>query len=187
MFGPRLPRMAGISAPLVFTIPTRPEPERRHPHDRRQRHWYGVLAGHWLRRRTEPRRPQDAHVSSTDWHDSHWLAVAVLIIVLSIMDAFMTLTLLPYGAREANPFMAKFVHGSGHSFAYWKLGLTVTGVVMLVALARVRLFGWLRAGLVLYAVLALYVGLVIYEWQMLQHYENAAVSYWQSIPLDYRT
>ncbi len=51
-----------------------------------------------------------------------------LILLLSIADALFTLTLLQHGASEANPLMAPLVTGSGHGFAFWKVGLTTTGV-----------------------------------------------------------
>lgn len=91
----------------------------------------------------------------------------IVILLLSIADALLTLTLLEHGASEANPLMAPLVTGSGHWFAFWKVGLTTAGVVMLVLLSRYRLFGWVRVGALLYVVLALYVALVTYEWSLL--------------------
>jgi hypothetical protein len=64
--------------------------------------------------------------------------------------------------------MAPLVAGSGHAFAGWKLGLTATGVVFLIAVARLQVFG--RAvGAVLYLVLGLYVVLVGYELFLLRN------------------
>lgn len=111
----------------------------------------------------------------------------MLIVLLSIADAFLTLTLIDLGAREANPFMAPLVVGDGRSFAYWKLGLTITGVLMLVVLSRARLFRTVSAGVLLYLVLAAYVTLVIYEWQMLMMLSDGFVSYWSAVPLHYPT
>ena len=63
--------------------------------------------------------------------------------------------------------MKPLVAGSGHWFAFWKVGLTTAGVLVLVQLSRHRLFGWFRVGILLYIVLALYAGLVAYEWSLL--------------------
>jgi hypothetical protein len=104
---------------------------------------------------------------AVDWHRSHWLGVVILILLLSMADALFTLTLLEHGAREANPFMAPLVSGSGQWFAFWKVGLTTAGMVVLVLLSRYRLVGWVRVGALLYVVLALYVGLIAYEWSLL--------------------
>jgi hypothetical protein len=102
-----------------------------------------------------------------DWHDPHWLGIGLLILVLSFTDAIFTVALLNHGAEEANPFMRPLVAGSGHAFAFWKVGLTTTGVLVLVLLSRHRLFGWFRVGILLYVVLALYAALIAYEWWLL--------------------
>jgi hypothetical protein len=127
----------------------------------------------------------DAHPAGIDWHDAHWLGAAVLVVLLCIADALLTLTLMKHGASEVNPLMAPLVVGSGQGFAYWKLGLTIAGVVVLVVLARARLFGLVPAGVLLYVILALYVVLVGYEWQLLDESASGFVSYWLGIPLHY--
>jgi hypothetical protein len=111
----------------------------------------------------------------------------MLVVLLSFADALLTLTLLSRGAHEANPFMAPLVLGDGRSFAYWKLGLTISGVVVLVVLARARLFRMVPAGLLLYLVLAGYVVLVVYEWRLLGRLQDSFVSYWSALPLHYPT
>lgn len=83
--------------------------------------------------------------------------------LLSCADALLTLTLLSYGAVEINPIMAKVVYGDGRSFAATKIGLTAGGVILLTLLARVRAFGRVPVGAVLYAILAGYVILIGYE------------------------
>lgn len=155
--------------------------------ERRLRTFHGLWKGNSLRRRRGGRRDGDAHPAGIDWHDSHWLAAAILVVLLSFADALFTLTLLDRGAREANPFMEPLVLGSGRSFAYWKLGLTVSGVVILVVLARARLFRVVPAGLLLYLVLAGYVVLVIYEWRLLKELGDGFVSLWSAVPLHYPT
>ena len=98
----------------------------------------------------------------TDWFHPQWLAVGILILLLCGADALLTLTLISRGAVEINPVMDPLVRGAGHSFALWKFVLTSMGVVILILLARLKLFG--RAvGTILYAVLAMYVVLVGYE------------------------
>jgi len=104
---------------------------------------------------------------AVDWHHPHWLAIVLLILLLSLADAIFTLTLLRHGAEEANPIMKPLVAGSGHWFAFWKVGLTTAGVLVLVLLSRHRLFGRVRVGVLLYIVLALYAALIAYEWSLL--------------------
>jgi hypothetical protein len=126
-----------------------------------------LLVGSTHPRRRGPRRHRDAGIASVDWHDSRWLGVALLILLLSLSDAFLTLMLIATGASEANPFMQSLVAGSGRAFALWKLGLTSIGVVSLTLLVQVRAFGTYVAGFILYAVLAAYLALVGYEFWLL--------------------
>jgi hypothetical protein len=104
-----------------------------------------------------------------DWHDARWLGVAVLILLLSLGDAFLTLTLISRGASELNPAMVPLLGGTARAFAAWKLGLTGGGVVLLTLLVRVRVFGAYPAGSLLYAVLGIYIALVGYEFWLLDH------------------
>ena len=140
---------------------------RRVATDRRRRHLFALWVGSFHQRRLAPRRSTDRGIASVDWHHPQWLAVAMLILLLSAGDAFMTLTLISLGAYEANPLMRPLVMGDGPAFAFWKMGLTSAGVVTLVVLARLRAFGWLPIGAVLYVVLAGYIALICYEFWLL--------------------
>ncbi len=148
-------------------LPLDPAAERRGGADRRKRTWHALWYGNIHRRRRAPRRIGDRSVVAVDWHHPQWLAVSILILVASVVDALLTLTLLPLGASEANPVMARVVTGSGLAFAITKLSLTSAGLVALVLLARLRAFGGLPVGLILYAVLAGYAVLIVYELSLL--------------------
>jgi hypothetical protein len=104
----------------------------------------------------------------TDWFHPQWLAVGLVVLLLSLADAMLTLTLISHGASEVNPLMDPLVRGSGHGFAYWKIGLTAMGVVILTVLARLRVWGR-NVGNVLYVVMAGYIVLVIYELFLLRN------------------
>jgi len=95
------------------------------------------------------------------------MIVAVVILLLCLSDAVLTLTLIAHGALEENPMMAPLVRGSAGVFATVKLGLTAIGVILLLAFARVRAFGRLPVGGLLYAVLSMYAVLVAYELRLL--------------------
>lgn len=142
--------------------------ERRAPQERRRSVLRALWHGNFARRRLAPRRHTERHVVVTDWFQSHWLAVTLLILLLCGADALMTLALIARGGQELNPVMDPLVQGSGHAFAAWKFGLTALGVVVLTLLARLRVFG--RAvGTVLYMVLGMYAVLVGYEVFLLQN------------------
>ena len=92
----------------------------------------------------------------------------MLTLLLSTADAFLTLVLLERGANEANPFMQPLVGGSPLVFAMVKMGLTSGGMVVLILLARIRVFGGIPVSFFLYAVLLAYAALVGYEFWLLE-------------------
>jgi hypothetical protein len=146
-----------------------PPAERRRGPDRRRSTWHALLFGGLNPRRRNPRRGGERHIAALDWHPARWFGVALTILLLSVADAFLTLTLINLGADEINPVMEPLVTGgSGRSFAVWKLAMTALGVVTLTLLARMRAFGRIPVGAILYAVLAVYVVLVGYELWLLE-------------------
>jgi Domain of unknown function (DUF5658) len=137
--------------------------DRRQGGERRSRLIHAILTGS-VRPRRRGHRRHDELRRLVDWHDARWLAVVMLILILSTVDAMLTLALVAQGlATEANPVMAPLVRGGGLDFALWKLGLTAVGVITLTVLARQRVFGWLTVGTVLYGVLGIYTALIGYE------------------------
>ena len=136
--------------------------ERRASHDRRRSVLHALWHGNFARRRHAPRRHTERHFAVTDWFHAQWLVVGIGILLLCAADALLTLTLISHGATEINPLMAPLVKGSGHSFGYWKFGLTAMGVLVLTLLARVRYWGK-TVGTILYVVLGGYAVLVAYE------------------------
>jgi hypothetical protein len=142
--------------------------ERRDWSDRRLRVWWSVLYGSFNPRRRLPRRLDGSRFHWVDWHATHLLAVAIAILSLSVADALMTVTLLAGGAIEVNPVMAAVIERSPGLFAAFKMGMTGIGVTLMVFLARYRFLGRVRVELVLYAILAIYIGLMGYEFWMLR-------------------
>ena len=148
--------------------PDESELDRRRGPDRRRRVLRALFYGSFNPRRRGLRRDGERSVGSVDWHDPQWLAVAMLIVLFSCVDAFLTLTLIDHGAYEVNPFMAPLVGGSALAFALVKIGLTAGGVVLLTILARMRVFGQVPVSLLLYTVLLGYGVLLVYEFRLLQ-------------------
>jgi hypothetical protein len=147
-----------------------PVGERREPHatDRRSRVLRGLLVGNIRPRRHGPRRAGERGVSAVDWHHPQWLAVAILIVLCSCVDAFLTLVLIEWGlAEEGNPLMARLMALTGVTFPVVKIGLTAGGVLLLTQLARLKAFGRIPVGVFLYAVLLMYAALIFYELRLL--------------------
>jgi Domain of unknown function (DUF5658) len=141
---------------------------RRHP-DRRLRLWFSVCYGSFNpRRRAPPRRLGDSRYHPLDWHAAPLLAVAIGILLLCVVDAFLTLELLQRGAVEVNPLMAQLVYRHVAAFAAVKMAMTSLGILLMVVLARHRFLRLLRVEWVLYLMLTGYAVLISYEIWMLK-------------------
>lgn len=167
-FFSELPLNRSNETPLALTDPSLSSTaERRRGPDRRRTNLRSFLQGGLTPRRRGGRRADEQHLP-IDWHEPYLLFLSLMILLLSLADAFLTLTLLTVGATEANPFMAFILNDHPHLFALVKMGLTGAGVLVLVAVARARLFRVMRVGMVLQGLFVAYVALVVYEWRLLQ-------------------
>lgn len=142
-------------------------PEQRDGYDRRRTTLRTFIQGGLTPRRRGGRRVGEEY-ALVDWHEPHLLFLAVTILLLNVVDAFLTLTLIMEGATEANPAMAFILDRFPKLFAAVKMALTGGGVVVLVAMARARVFRLIRVSTVLHWFLVAYVALIIYEWWLLQ-------------------
>jgi hypothetical protein len=141
--------------------------ERRRGAERRRHTLRALLQGSFRPRRRGPRRANEHALAAVDWHHPQWLAIAMLIVMCCCGDAFLTLLLVERGAHEANPLMAPLVVGPTLRFALIKIAATASGVVLLTQLARLRAFGGVPVGALLYSVLVLYALLIAYELKLL--------------------
>lgn len=136
--------------------------ERRGTTDRRELTWRTFVTGAFKPRRRANRRGDESE-GLLDWHEPHLFFMAVTILLLSVADAFLTLTLLSRGAQEANPVMAYFIEQAPQLFALVKMGLTGAGIVVLVALSRARVFRVIRISNIIHWCMLGYVALIFYE------------------------
>ena len=141
-------------------------PERRVA-ERRRHVLRALLLGSFYARRRQPRRAAEQALAAVDWHHPQWLATAILILALCCADALLTQALLERGASEANPLMRPLVLGAALPFTVIKVGITAGSVVLLTLLASLRVFGRLQAGVLLYALVAGYGALILYEFRLL--------------------
>ena len=140
------------------------EAERRRGIERRNRLLTALWDGNFLRRRRQTRRAGDAGMGILDWHSPKFLAIAIVILLLSVADAVLTLQLLGRGATEANPAIIPFLDRGTLAFAIAKISLTSIGVVVLTILAQARAFGRrVRVSSVLYLIVLGYAVLIAYE------------------------
>jgi len=140
---------------------------RRAKSDRRTFTWRTVFFGFLRSRRREHRRQDDANVVFIDWHHPWLFFLAVGIMILSSMDAFMTLQLINLGATEVNPVMAAIMGKGTMAFAVSKMLMTAIGILMLVFLAKAVAFNAFRTGVMLTVAFSFYCCLVCYEFVLL--------------------
>lgn len=137
--------------------------ENRAMTDRRTLSWRTVFYGFLRSRRRDHRRELEQEVRFLDWHHPWLFFLAVGTMLLSSLDAFMTLLLIERGMVEINPVMAAVMGQSTELFAATKLSMTAAGVLMLVYLAKARFLNRFRTGLFLTLIFTGYACLVCYE------------------------
>lgn len=135
--------------------------------DRRTLSWRTALYGFTRSRRREHRRELEAEVRFLDSAHPWLFFLAVGTMLLSSMDAFMTLLLIEQGMFEINPVMAAVMGQGTGWFAASKLFMTATGVLVLVFLAKSRFLNRFRTGLFLTMIFSFYACLVCYEFVFL--------------------
>lgn len=139
------------------------EADRRHIGDRRRHSWrtltYCGLSGRG-RRKSARRQGQDYYL---DRFPASLVFTGIGILLLSSIDALMTLKLLALGAHEANYFMLRLIEAGNTSFIAGKTLITLIGVVFLVTHAHFHLLGITSGKQVLRILLGTYVALIIYE------------------------
>lgn len=131
--------------------------------DRREFGWRTVFFGFLRSRRLGTRRDNEGEALFLDWHPPWLFFLAVGSMLLSSLDAFLTLRLIDLGMVEINPVMANMMGVSTASFAATKMLLTAFGILTLVFLARARFMDRIRVGLFLTVVFSGYACLVCYE------------------------
>jgi len=113
------------------------------------------------------RRAADRRYGVLDRFEGGVVALAILLMVLSVLDAVFTLTLIARGGTEVNPFMNALLNHSVWAFTGFKMLLTGLPAIFLVATANVLLLGRYRSRSVLAALVGLYIGLMMYHFALL--------------------
>lgn len=143
--------------------------ERRSGPDRRGgrtlvSEWRWALRG----RRRRHRRLADRDRIYLDWYPSRLLVLALGILLLSALDAGMTLKLVATGlVEEANPLMRALLQSDVRLFVDVKLAVTAIGLLFLVAHFKHRVFQRLPLERLGYWLFALYATLVMTQALML--------------------
>jgi len=141
--------------------------ERRSNTDRRHYSLTSLWQAIVQPRRMAGRRSADRRFPMLDRFDGGLLALAILLMGLSVLDSVFTLTLLARGGTEANPVMNWLLGHSVWAFSSVKMLLTGMAAIVLVATSNLLMFGRVRARSILAAMVGLYCGLIVYELALL--------------------
>ena len=132
--------------------------------DRRRFTFKTFIYGLFMPRRRGPRRGEDIDSFHIDFFGRELMFPAVGTVLLSAMDGMLTLIAIGNGqATEANSAMASLMETGTATFAGWKLFGTIVGVVLLIAMANMRVLAGLRAKSILYIFFYGYALLITYE------------------------
>ena len=143
--------------------------DKRAAIDRRVFSWRTVFFGFVRSRRHIHRRDDEIEIIFIDWHHPWLFFLAVGTMLMSCLDAFMTLQLIDRGMIEVNPVMAAIMGQGTSAFAISKMLLTGSGILALVFLAKARFLNRFRTGLFLTIFFSFYACLVCYEFVFLLH------------------
>jgi len=135
--------------------------------ERRNVTWKTIVFGFARSRRHNLRRGLDAEIIFLDWHHPWLFFLAVGTMIMSCLDAFMTLQLLERGMIEANPVMAAILGQGTTAFAASKMLMTGASILILVFLAKARFMNRFRTGLFLTIFFSFYACLICYEFVFL--------------------
>ena len=133
----------GLLAQLMGQRPLAPGvyAERRGDGRRRSHSLWSFVYGGFRPRRRIGRRRGDEHHVYFDWHEPSVLYLALGIVLMSCLDALLTLNILSAGGQEVNAIMAAVLGLGSDVFIGTKLALTGGGIVVLAVVARRRLLG----------------------------------------------
>jgi len=140
-------------------------PERRSGFDRRNGR-KSILSRYRLAgKRSRPRRRADRQKAYfLDRYSYRTFLIILAIVLLSILDAALTLHLISHGASEINPVMAYFLRHGPTAFFIAKYTLTAFSIVVILIYGNNFLFGTrLRVKLLFLAALAPFSVVVLWE------------------------
>ncbi len=123
----------------------------------------GIKAG----RRMSERRVERGKPVYVDYYSGPLMLCTILILLLSALDAFLTLNILAGGGEELNWFMAILIENSIEKFVGFKLALTAMALILLVIHHDVQIMRKMRVRHFKYLILLGYSTLIGYEFHLL--------------------
>jgi hypothetical protein len=126
-----------------------------------------IFSKYWLTgRRTIVRRMEDRQSPVLiDRHSPRTFIVILFIIILSVLDAILTLNLVDLGASELNPIMAYYLGHGPLTFFWVKYLLTSAAVLILLFIKNIQLFNTRFQAKILFILVLVPYALVI-QWEL---------------------
>ena len=146
-----------------------PHVERRSGHDRRKRPRSLIESVLFKGSRLSTRRAEDRKkIIAFDRYRPSLLIKILIVLSLSLLDAFLTLILLSKGAIELNPVMDYYLRYGPTQFIVVKYALTVFSLLLIVLLNDVfkTRYG-VGTGAFLYLYTAIFGSVVIWQFSLL--------------------
>ena len=142
-------------------------PLERRCQDRRRFSLQSLLGALFTLRRRRSRRKGDHLNAYIDWYGPWPLVASVIIILLSSLDAFLTLILLNHGAVELNVLMDWLIKNDIRTFAAVKLAITGLALIILVLHFNFHIYRVLPVRYLIYALMPIYAFLIAHEINLL--------------------
>ncbi len=136
---------------------------RRRSGDRRRKPTPPISRYTFRGRRVHARRAGEDRNYYVDRYESRYLFIILGVLLLSILDAYLTLNLLRHGGIELNPIMNLLIRHDPVLFLCIKFGITGLGITFLLIHKNFHLFGHFPVARVIYLVFLGYLFLIAYE------------------------
>ena len=148
--------------------------ERRKIGERRQTSTTPLSRFSFRGSRKKNRRTNEAENYYVDRYESHYFVMIVSILILCVMDAYLTLKILHFGGQELNPLMLIFFNNHPILSMIFKYLITAIGITFILIHKNFIVFGKFKVYHFIYFVLALYSMLVLYELYIILMHSNAS-------------
>jgi len=101
--------------------------------------------------------------SYIDRHEPHLFLISIVIIMCSLLDAFLTLEILATGGNELNYFADALIGLGLYGFIFSKYLITALGLIVLVLHKHYEVFYGLQVRHAIYGIAIIYTTLIFYE------------------------
>jgi hypothetical protein len=152
-------------------------PENRQLKDRRARPTRFISRYTLTGRRRKARRQAEANNYYVDKFESRYLIMIGLVMIFCILDYGLSFKIFQKGGSELNVLISSLMINKRALLLLAKLGLTVVCLGFILFHKNFKVFGLIRAHVLIYYVFSVYLVLIIYEF-----YSLALISKFESFP-----